>query len=486
MEADFEVLRANRPMSQIFISYRREDSAGHTGRLRDALSAEFGAARIFRDLDTIAPGDDFVQAISRGVASCAVFLAVIGRNWLAAADREGRRRLDMPADHVRTELTEALQRGVRVIPVLVQGASMPQASDLPDSLKPLADRNAIALDDDDWPSDVQRLVQAIRHALGGSAAPRAVDERGRSRLWMAASGAAVIALVAFALVNRSCATASSPSDPLPSSVATPGVTRSSSSSARAGTPAKVTLTAGGEAALGQLVYEIMDAGVNTGSEGHALRLRVRLTNHGRYAAGFGDSDFRLKIGDDVTAPTSGVGDIVAGESTKENTISFPLSTSAAAATLRVVSAGETAEIPLDLTGREGLTAPQDRDLRRAGKRTAALPLDADKARLRFGDLTCEVRSASAHRYVNKLVLTLSVRAQNNGRYDAGFGDYHFRLLLGGTAQAPVSGLSTVVSPQTSLDGSIVFDLPLDARDVVIRVRYFETTAELPLTIPAAR
>ena len=222
------------------------------------------------------------------------------------------------------------------------------------------------------------------------------------------------------------------------------------------------------------------------SRRHALRLRVRLTNHGRYAAGFGDSDFRLKIGDDVTAPTSGVGDIVAGESTKENTISFPLPTSAAAATLRVVSAGETAEIPLDLTGREGLTAPQDRDLRRAGKRTAALPLDADKARLRFGDLTCEVRSASAHRYVNKLVLTLSVRAQNNGRYDAGFGDYHFRLLLGGTAQAPVSGLSTVVSPQTSLDGSIVFDLPLDARDVVIRVRYFETTAELPLTIPAAR
>ena len=472
-------------MSQIFISYRREDSAGHTGRLRDALSAEFGAARIFRDLDTIAPGDDFVQAISRGVASCAVFLAVIGRNWLAAADRDGRRRLDTPADHVRTELTEALQRGVRVIPVLVQGAAMPQASDLPDSLKPLADRNAIALDDDDWPSDVQRLVQTIRHDLGGSAAPRAVNERGRSRLWMAASGAAVIALVAFGLVNRSCATASSPSDALPSAVATPAAARSSSP-ARAGTPARVTLTAGGEAALGQLVYEIVDAGVNTGSEGQALSLRVRLTNHGRYAAGFGDSDFRLRMGDDVNAPTSRVGDIVAGEITKENTISFPLPASAAAATLRVVSAGETAEIPLDLTGREGLTAQEDRELRLAGKRTAAVPLDADKARLRFGDLTCEVRSASAHRYVNKLVLTLSIRAQNNGRYDAGFGDYHFRLVLDGTAQAPVSGLSTVVSPQSSLDGSIVFDLPLDARDVVIRARYGETTAELPLKIPAPR
>src|SRR4051812_47748899 len=126
----------------IFICYRRDDSAGHTGRLRDALAAEFGADQIFRDLDTIAPGDDFVQAMSHGIASCTVFLAIIGRNWLTAADRAGRRRLDDPADHVRAELTEALRRGVRVVPVLVQGAPMPAAADLPEAIAALADRNA--------------------------------------------------------------------------------------------------------------------------------------------------------------------------------------------------------------------------------------------------------------------------------------------------------------------------------------------------------
>jgi hypothetical protein len=233
------------------------------------------------------------------------------------------------------------------------------------------------------------------------------------------------------------------------------------------------------------VYEIVEAGVNTRSEAPVLDLRIRLTNHGRYPAGFGDGDFRLRIGDDVRAPTSGVGDVVAAESTKENTIRFPLPGSAAAATLRVIGAGETAEIPVDLNGREGLTAAQDRELRAAGKRTAAVPLDAETARLRFGDLTCDVRSASVHRYVNKLVLTLGVRAQNNGRYDVEFGDGHFRLVLGDAARAPVSGVSTVVSSHGSLDASIVFDLPLDARAVVIRVRYGDATADLPLKIPAA-
>ena len=152
-------------MARIFICYRREDASGHAGRLRDLLSAEFGAAEIFRDIDAIGPGDDFVRMMSGAIASCAVFLAVIGRHWLTAAAGDGSRRLDDPDDHVRGEIAEALKRGVRVIPVLVQDARMPSARELPEPLKGLAARNAIALDDEGWESDVQRLAAAIRQEL---------------------------------------------------------------------------------------------------------------------------------------------------------------------------------------------------------------------------------------------------------------------------------------------------------------------------------
>jgi len=489
-------------MSQIFICYRRDDTGGHTGRLRDALSAEFGPDRIFRDLDTIGPGDDFIQAIERGVASCAVFLAIVGRSWLTAADRDGHRRLDGPADHVRSELTEALGRGVRVIPVLVQGASMPQPSDLPDPLKPFADRNAIALDDDDWSSDVQRLIQAIRREFGESAAPHAVPASERRRLWWAAAAVAVIAVVVIGLFNRSRAPAPSRSDASPGN-ASPSLSRATSPPSPAGTPAQVpppstspstpsgtaaqvTLPAGGEAGLGQATYEIMDASVATAPDGRELRLRIRLTNRGRYDEGFTDSAFRLQAGDEGYAPTNRVGEIVAGGTTKENVMVFQLPASIAAATLRVIGAGETAEIPLDFNGREGPTAAQARESRVSGKRTAAVPLDAGAARLRFGDLTCEVGRASVHRYANKLVLTLDVRARNNGRYAIDFGDSHFRLVLDGESRAPVSGISVIVPAEGSLDGSIVFDMPLSARDVVIRARYGDGINDLPLKIPAIR
>jgi hypothetical protein len=152
-------------VARIFICYRRDDASGHAGRLRDALSDQFGAAEIFRDIETIGPGDDFVQAMSRAIASCGVFLAIIGRHWVGAAAPDGTRRLDDPEDHVRGEIAEALKRGVRVIPVLVQGARMPRVRELPESLKGLAARNALALDDEGWESDVQRLAAAIRRAL---------------------------------------------------------------------------------------------------------------------------------------------------------------------------------------------------------------------------------------------------------------------------------------------------------------------------------
>src|SRR5919108_3542603 len=101
---------------RIFLSYRREDTAGHAGRLWDALregvegQSGFEADQIFMDIDAIEPGVDFRESIRRAVEASDVFLTVIGRDWLTATDAQGRRRLDNPADFVRVEVEAALER----------------------------------------------------------------------------------------------------------------------------------------------------------------------------------------------------------------------------------------------------------------------------------------------------------------------------------------------------------------------------------------
>lgn len=155
--------------ANIFINYRREDSAGHSGRLFDALSSHF-SGRLFMDVDTLEPGVDFVEAIEQAVGSCEVLIVVIGREWLTIKDKAGRRRLDDPGDFVRLEVESALARRIRVIPVLVQDAAMPGAEELPASLARLARRNAIELSDARWAYDVDRLAQTIQDILEESPA----------------------------------------------------------------------------------------------------------------------------------------------------------------------------------------------------------------------------------------------------------------------------------------------------------------------------
>jgi TIR domain len=147
---------------RIFISYRRDDAGGHAGRLCDRLIERFGKGQIFRDLDAIDPGADFVAAIQKAVGECDVLLALIGKHWSTITDNDGRRRLEDARDFVRLEIVAALQRKIRVIPVLVQGAAMPGARDLPDVLRPLAQRNAFPLSDVGWDDDVRRLMNKIR------------------------------------------------------------------------------------------------------------------------------------------------------------------------------------------------------------------------------------------------------------------------------------------------------------------------------------
>ena len=153
-----------RRSANIFINYRREDSAGHTGRLFDHLSGRF-PGRVFMDVDTIDPGIDFVEVIEQAVSCCEVLLVVIGNEWLDARDAHGKRRLDNPADFVRLEIAAALERKIRIIPVLVKDAAMPRPEDLPPDLIKLTRRNAIELSDARFVSDVDRLIQAIEVVL---------------------------------------------------------------------------------------------------------------------------------------------------------------------------------------------------------------------------------------------------------------------------------------------------------------------------------
>jgi formylglycine-generating enzyme required for sulfatase activity len=168
---------AHRKMSgQIFISYRREDSSASAGRLFDRLSNHFPSNQIFMDVDSVDLGEDFVKTIEETVGSCDVLIAVIGKGWLTSCDQEGQRRLDNPEDFVRIEIATALKRDIRVIPVLVDGSSMPRSGDLPDDLKALIRRNALQLSHDRFRTDSERLASAVERALEKTAAERGERE----------------------------------------------------------------------------------------------------------------------------------------------------------------------------------------------------------------------------------------------------------------------------------------------------------------------
>ncbi len=129
----------------IFINYRRDDDAGFTQALYSRLEQAFSVERLFMDIDSIAPGLDFVQVLNDEVARCDVVIAVVGKNWLSVTDETGARRLDNPEDFVRIEIESALTQKKRVIPVLVNDARMPRSTELPESMRAFARCNAVRL-----------------------------------------------------------------------------------------------------------------------------------------------------------------------------------------------------------------------------------------------------------------------------------------------------------------------------------------------------
>ncbi|MGY1670292.1 toll/interleukin-1 receptor domain-containing protein [Geodermatophilus sp. SYSU D00710] len=147
---------------RIFLSYRRGDAGGYAGRLADALHERIGPRNVFQDVLDIAPGQDYTAVIDGALDRSDALLAVIGPGWLTASTPQGSPRLSAPDDYVRLEIARALDRDVRVVPVLVGGAALPAAAELPEALQGLTQRQAVVLRDETWHRDVDGLVRSLR------------------------------------------------------------------------------------------------------------------------------------------------------------------------------------------------------------------------------------------------------------------------------------------------------------------------------------
>src|SRR5712692_8675359 len=172
----------------IFLSYRRDDTAGYAGRLYDRLKTRF-PGRVFMDVGAIAPGSDFVATIEKAVGDCAVLIALIGKQWMNES------RLQDPSDFVRLEIAAALKRGIRVIPVLVGGATMPAASALPEDVAGLLRRQAVGISDEEWDAACERLVAGVEKEIGAARKPQA-----GLRWVLVGGGLALAAAVAVVMV----------------------------------------------------------------------------------------------------------------------------------------------------------------------------------------------------------------------------------------------------------------------------------------------
>lgn len=148
-------------MTNIFLSYRRGGTRADTGRIYDRLSAQFGEASVFMDIDDIEPGENFVHKLESTLATCDVLLVIMGKDWVDMRSEDGKPRLGAEGDFVSMEIQQALARNINIIPVLVGGASMPTAQQLPFELNVLSQYQAIEISDQRFHEDVDDLIDAI-------------------------------------------------------------------------------------------------------------------------------------------------------------------------------------------------------------------------------------------------------------------------------------------------------------------------------------
>jgi hypothetical protein len=192
----------------LFISYRRHDSAGYSGRIRDRLERKFGP-NVLLDVYSIPLGADFNKILDDQITKCDALLAVIGPGWLDALGENGHRRLGNPDDTVRIEIGTALKRGIRVIPILLEGTQVPKADQLPDDLKELALRNGLDVRHASFDEDMERLIRDLK---GPVMVPRTKKSKSPTRNILASLGLAVaVVTVGLAWSKQDLLTVATPS-----------------------------------------------------------------------------------------------------------------------------------------------------------------------------------------------------------------------------------------------------------------------------------
>ncbi len=191
---------------RIFVSYRRRgDSAGYGGRIAEKMIEYFGNKQCFLDVEDIEAGVDFETTITEAVNTCDVIVIVIGPDWTTQTDDKGSQRLRDPQDFVRIEVSVALQRNIRIIPVLVGGAQMPNLEELPEVLEGLTRRQYHELTDTRWEYDIEKLCNSIQSIgiKGCSPAQRAATRQKRKMIvWIACSCIGVFLLMAAVLFYK--------------------------------------------------------------------------------------------------------------------------------------------------------------------------------------------------------------------------------------------------------------------------------------------
>jgi len=468
-------------MPATFISYRRDDAAGYAGRLHAALEERLGRDEVFRDVDTLEPGEDFAAAIDTRLARCRVFLAMIGREWLDARDASGRRRLDQPHDYVRLEIATALSRpGVRVIPLLIEGASMPPPESLPPEIRTLAGKQAAHLRDDAWEHDVDRLASLISESRPATPLDRRAPATKRSiRRWMT-PGIFVVALAALAIfaMTRAGSRSSDFSDRASES------SGGSVTGTRSG-PYGVALPPVAEVAHMALIYTVLSATViPLGTRTSELRVRVRFSNEGRYDANAWDASFRLVLDGHTLAPTSGLNDVVPGRSLKQGIVTFMIPASAGKAVLRVSEGSRVAELPLDLTASRRPAEDEHADAGDALSRATIRNISGTPRPLvRDGDFSVTVDRGVSRRFVNVLRLRLALRFANAGRHPAGSPDVTLRVEAGDQVLPPLEAPNVVLEGNSNALADVEFEVPSTATRAVLRGTIRGTSGEWPLDLP---
>ena len=471
-------------MPATFISYRRDDAAGYAGRLHEALERRLGEDQIFRDIDTLEPGLDFVDAIGSRLRECRVFLAVIGREWLDAKDAAGHRRLEQPHDYVRLEIAGALARpDVRVIPVLIEGATMPAPEALPENIRALARRHAMNLRDDAWDHDVDRLAGVIADVTKSPAAAAQDVRPGPAeaghyvpRWLLAGGGAAVIilgVLILFVMNRQDGEVSSTATIPTPSQLTVAAPTR----------PYGVAVPRPAEVAH-RLLYTLFSANVTPLGNGTSeLRLRVQFANFTLYDANAWDASFRLVVNGQTLAPTGGLNEVVPGRSLRNFFVTFTIpATATGKAVLRILDGDRVGELPLDLS--TTLRPPEDQEaeiedsLALANMRSI---LADPRVLVRDGDMTVTVLRASSRRFANVVRVRFALRFANTGQYPSSGAT--LRLAIGDQMLAPLEAPNVVVEPRSNESADVEFEIPTSTTRVVLNGTIGQSSGELPVDVP---